>query len=1089
MPVSLLFLLTFLASPPVSADSPAQFTPLREVKPRIVASSVAYPGGRYEAANMIDGDERTEYSSASKGRETFIDLDFGRSARLAGFHHVDRADPATVARSRLTFSNTANFAEPLAVVEVQHANARSGKTSTTFPVVKARFVRWQITELGPQRYATVGGAEFRFLEAGEPESRPSQLRVQARAVNAALRSEGGAKQPLEVILDYPYAESCDATIQVASQPPLPIQLQLGSLPIAIPPVSAVARETVVDVCVTAKGHAIRQSLTIQPPRPWELWFLPHSHNDIGYTHVQTEVEQKQWQYLEDAIELARATQDYPEAARFRWNTEVLWAVDSYLKQASPEKRDALIDAVRRGWVGLDALYGNELTALCSPEELFRLTGFARRVASEHDFTIDSAMISDVPGYTWGIVPTLAHSGVKYFSIGPNHIHRIGYTLDAWGDRPFYWKSPSGRHRILCWMAGHAYSWFHPGLLGAIKNVKPESLLSYLDQLEKQEYPYDMVQVRYSVGGDNGPPDPDLPEFVKDWNARFLWPKLRIATTGEMMREFERRYREQIPEARGDFTPYWEDGAASSARETSLVRNAAERLVQAETLWAMLRFPDSCSQAFDDAWRNVLLYNEHTWGAHCSISRPDSDFTLSQWAIKQAFARDASRQAAELLDRALPDFPDDNAPISAIDVFNTCSWSRSDLVTLDASMKLAGQRITTAVGKPVLTQQLSNGDVVFWAADVPPLGATRFLLSPGLPTREGSAAVNGDTLTTDEMEVRIDEKTGDIIRLVCSDAGVDLARDGARLNTYRYVAGRDPQAPLAVKSSEIRVVDRGPLMASLAVDSKAPGCRKLTREVRIIHGAGRVDLINTVDKEDIRDAESVHFGFEPKIPAGVMRVEIPWAIIQPERDQLPGACKNYLTMGRWVDVANEEYGLTWASVDAPLIEIGGIHVDVPHPLKTEGWIDHLAPTQVFYSYVMNNYWETNYKASQEGPTTFRYSVRPHGPYDSVSATRFGAERCHPLLAVPSRVDAPIRESLLRVEPDEVIVTSVKRSCDGKALIVRLFNVGQESTSAKITWLDPTPREVMLSSPFEEAGAVIDAPFEIAALGIVTLRAEL
>jgi len=26
-----------------------------------------------------------------------------------------------------------------------------------------------------------------------------------------------------------------------------------------------------------------------------------------------------------------------------------------------------------------------------------------------------------PGYTWGIVPALAHSGVRYLSVGPNHI--------------------------------------------------------------------------------------------------------------------------------------------------------------------------------------------------------------------------------------------------------------------------------------------------------------------------------------------------------------------------------------------------------------------------------------------------------------------------------------------------------------------------------------------------------------------------------------------------------------------------------------------------------------------------------------------
>ena len=48
-----------------------------------------------------------------------------------------------------------------------------------------------------------------------------------------------------------------------------------------------------------------------------------------------------------------------------------------------------------------------------------------------------------------------------------------------------------------------------------------------------------------------------------------------------------------------------------------------------------------------AWRNCLLYDEHTWGAHCSISQPDSDFTRQQWKIKAQFAVDADREARSL----------------------------------------------------------------------------------------------------------------------------------------------------------------------------------------------------------------------------------------------------------------------------------------------------------------------------------------------------------------------------------------------------------------------------------------------------------
>lgn len=47
---------------------------------------------------------------------------------------------------------------------------------------------------------------------------------------------------------------------------------------------------------------------------------------------------------------------------------------------------------------------------------------------------------------------------------------------------------------------------------------------------------------------------------------------------------------------------------------------------------------------------------------------------------------------------------------------------------------------------------------------------------------------------------------------------------------------------------------------------------------------------------------------------------------------------------------------------------------------------LPRTQTFFSYVMNNYWHTNYKADQDGPVTFRYALRPHGARSSTAAPR-------------------------------------------------------------------------------------------------------
>jgi len=1071
--------------------------------PEISNSATAYPGGGYEADNLVDGlddgSHRSEYASASKGTDTFIDFDFGRPTRIAAFRHVDRFDPATVDTADLLFSNDANFSGVLATVAVKHANTRGGLTFHPFTAVTARYVRWQVTAV--KSYSTVGGSEISFFSSAEPEPAPVQTVVEPLGFPAVKQRNGEQTQPFRVTVRYPYAEPTEATLEVTGQAPVAIHLRPGrqAVDISLPTVKT---ETPVKMAVKVAGQVVAESQqTLEPVRPWVLYFLPHSHVDIGYTHVQTEVERKQWEYLEQAVKLAQQTADYPAGARFKWNSEGLWAVDSYLEQATPENREALLEAVRKGQIHLDALYGNELTGLCRPEELFRLVDCARRISRRYDLVIDSAMISDVPGYTWGIVPALAHSGVKYFSVGPNHVHRIGYTLADWGDRPFYWKSPSGEHKILFWMAGRAYSWFHNGLLGEIKGVDREPIFKYLNELSESGYPYDMVQLRYSIRGDNGPPDPNLPDFVKAWNAEYVHPKMVIVTTRQLFQEFEARYGDRIPEFRGDFTPYWEDGAGSSARETALARNASERLVRAEALWAMLDPRHYPADDFYAAWRNVLLYNEHTWGAHCSISQPDSQFTLDQWRIKQAFAVEAEADSEKLTASLLDAKKTGQEKVTAVDVYNTSSWPRTDLVKLTTDQPLAGDLVLDSQRRPVPSQRIASGRtdrrLAFLAKDVPPLGAKRFFLQSGEPHRspapQGGVKLAEGVLDNGTIRVTLDETTGAIGSLTVSGIPVDLAdkANNRGLNEYWYVPGRNAKDAQRPESVEIHARDTGPLSASLvAISRQAPGSAMLGRIVRVIDGIDRVDVVNFMRKEKVLSKESVHFGFNFNVPGGVMRMDVPWAVVRPELDQLPGACKNYFSVGRWVDVSNDRFGVTWATVDAPLVEVGAITVDVlPSVFEPDNWIRRLEPTQSFYSYVMNNYWETNYKASQEDFVVFRYSIMPHRQFDSVAAARFGIERSQPLVAVPVDESAPVRDSLFRVEPESVMVSSLKPSEDGGAWIVRLFNSSDVSVKATLTWADPVPKRVWKSSPFEEEGTPLSGPIDLPGYGIATLRADL
>jgi alpha-mannosidase len=128
------------------------------------------------------------------------------------------------------------------------------------------------------------------------------------------------------------------------------------------------------------------------------------------------------------------------------------------------------------------------------------------------------------------------------------------------------------------------------------------------------------------------------------------------------------------------------------------------------------------------------------------------------------------------------------------------------------------------------------------------------------------------------------------------------------------------------------------------------------------------------------------------------------------------------------------------------------------------------------------------AVQEGPTVFRYALRPHpGPYSAIDAYRFGVGCSQPLVVAPAAGAAPLAPRL-RVEPADVVVTALKPSEDGRAWVVRLFGAAGRPCRAKLTWSEPAPACLRLSDAEERAGAAVIGPVDVPAWGIITLRAE-
>lgn len=1053
--------------------------------PKIITNAIAYPG-KYNVERIIDGNPKTEYSSRGDGTNTFIEFDFGAMVEVVGFRHIDRNDPATVASSELIFKDDSG--KVVETVQVIHANKRAGVTFLPFQKpIKAKTVRWRVTGLGPQNFPTVGGAEIAFLGRGEAEEAPFGTTITAEPVRMIEKKDGALAQSIRAKINHPYRQTASAFLRVDGLDYYDsriIQLKPGETETTIYVPAGKSRS--LTLALECEGRDVaKTTVKISPPIVKEIYLLPHSHVDIGYTAIQPDVRKKQNENIDIAMELIRKTSAYPEGSKFIWNMEVLWPVENYLQDATPEKREAFIKAIKEGRIGLDAFYGNILTGLCRPEELLRMMSYGLKLSEMFGVKIESAMISDVPGYTWSTVTAMAHSGVKYFSFAPNYFDRMGRTMVTWQDKPFWWVSPDGKNKVLCWCPTRGYALGH--LIGhgeALARFIPQ----YLGELEEKKYPYDITYLRWNVHGDNGSPDELLSDVVRQWNERYAEPKLVIAKTADAFRRLEQKYGKNLPVYRGDYTPYWEDGAGSSAFETAMNRASAERLVQSETLWAIKSLKPFPALDFYDGWRNVLLYSEHTWGAFNSVSEPDKPFVKEQWRIKRSFAVDADTQSRRLLEQVLK--CDAQTASDEVDVFNTTSWLRTDLVIVPASLSRAGERVVDQSGKAVPSQRLSNGDLAFVASLVPPFGSKRYKISAGEPAGGEARAVE-NRLENTMFELVVDENSGAIKSFKSFVNAQELvdARAQTALNDYFYLPGSDVKNVQRNGRPKITVKEKGPVVASLLVESDAPGCKKLIREIRVVHGLNRVELINTVEKLPIRKKEGAHFGFGFNVPDGTVRLDVGLAAIRPNIDQIPAACKNWFSVQRWVDVSNSRYGVTLATVDAPLVEVGGLTANlIGSQTNPDVWIKELPRSSTIYSWIMNNHWHTNYRAEQDDTVIFRYFMRPHCGYSPALAYRFGIECSQPLLVAKACGSV---KSFPRVfiDSEDVIATALKPSDDGKAVILRLFGNSGKTTTARIYWDMPFPKSLWLSDTSEKPLKQIGNSIQIPGWGVVTIRAQM
>jgi len=889
---------------------------------------------------------------------------------------------------------------------------------------------------------------------------------------------------------------------------------------AVPEVSG---PTPVEANVRLDGHVFKSQLSLVPARQWTIYLAPHAHLDIGFTDSQAKIAEIHNRNLDGLLDEIEA---HPE---MRFNLDGSWIVQQYLASRTQAAQERLLKLVREGKIAVPVQLANLMTGYPTLEELVRSNDYSRRLHEQYGIPFDYANITDVPSYTWSYASVLAALGIEYFSAAANSDRGPILLYGRWNTKaPFWWQGPDGEKVLMSYSRQYSQLWFVCGIPPQEASCR-QALPAFFQQYESPSYKPDTV-LMYGSQFENTYLVPGEREFVEKWNAEYAYPRIRISTFPDFMRYIDQHYGPELETVRGDGGPYWEDGYGTDVHYLTIDRTDQQRAPSAEKLSTIATYLEKNvsgpAEEIGAMWSDLVLYAEHTFTSWGGYSRPESEETVRQFAVKDHFALDGRLRVNAILDQSLSQLADQiHVPARAFVVFNPLSWARSGLVETDlddgdAILEYPGK---TPVQFEVLARHEGYNHVRFLARDVPSIGYRCYQVveRPETPAPEAggedtaatAALPVANVLENAWYRITVDPAVGGIKSVFDKQINREIvdASSPYRFNQYLHVSGGDgetqlvylnkslPLAKLTVTGAgggRVTSVRRTSYGQILTYETSGPHAPSIATEVILYDGQKRIDLVNRLHKDPVNAKEAVYFAFPVAAEHPDFSYEIQNGYVNPAHDLLEGANVAWFTVQHWVRVATAGVSVSVAPEDSPLVTLGDI--------VRGTWPEKFQPkTGTIFSYAMNNYWHTNFRRVQSGDYTFRYAITSGRDLGPAELARFGRDAMTPLemgeLTQNDKFDDPERPlppepaSFLEVDAPDVVVENWKVADDGKGTIIRLLETGGIAATARLTfplfnvesaWRSNTAEENQQAlHPSEHSLSVDVKPYEI-----VTLRVK-
>jgi len=756
----------------------------------------------------------------------------------------------------------------------------------------------------------------------------------------------------------------------------------------------------------------------------------HSHIDVAWLWPLKETIRKCARTFSTACRLMEEFDEY----RFSCSQPQLYA---YTKEHYPGLYEEIKKWVAKGrWEPTGGMWVEADCNITSGESIIRQLLYGIRFfQQEFGYRPRTCWLPDVFGYPASLPEILKGAGI-----------------DAFFTCKLYWQSENlFPYQLFHWVGldGTKVTAHIPRPGGMYNNhLTPETLNRAWDNHnQKVEFPETLMPVGHGDGG--GGTTREMMEFGKRALGGFPGVPGTIMTTAEAWLTRADREARDLPEWDGELylethrgTLTTHGGIKRSNRKCELALRNTEIL---GCLAAACGYDlNKETGRLDEAWKLLLLNQFHDILPGSSISEVYDDAREDYGRVKGIVAGINTRLSTHL---------GETCAGGDISVFNTLSWERRDVVSMDAEtvgLTDDSVHLVDADGRAVPVQVVNEGGkrkLVFCAPVVPPVGRMDFRIASGSLPAAAPLQVEDRAMENSFFRVEINAN-GELERVFDKRASREVLPPGRVANVLQlFQDGPEREAAWNVHATfdkreyewegttRVEVKETGPVYASIQV-TRTHRQSRVVQEIRLYADLDRIDFATEVDWKERQTLLKAGFPVDVRSTRATYEIQF-GAVERPtHRNTSWDRQKFEVAAQRWVDLSEAGYGVSLLNdckyghdVRGNMLRISLLRgTDRPDP------------------------------SADLGLHRFTYSLYPHrDDWRSAGTVEAGWELNVPLTAIAARsTEPPASTSYLEVQGDGVVMETLKPAMDGGGLILRLYESRGGRGPVRVTLKDGADR---------------------------------